>query len=83
VRAGVSVYVVGDRAPECIAPILDAAIARFDPLQVLRTARDSVKSQRVERTLSPCLFLVPPWVAAHHLCARSVPRRGRVEVHGE
>jgi AmiR/NasT family two-component response regulator len=51
---------VGERAPECNAPILDAAIARFDALHMPRAELDSVKTQLAERTLSPCLFLVPP-----------------------
>ena len=49
VRAGVSAYVVGDRSPESIAPILDAAIARFDALQGMRAELDSVKTQLAER----------------------------------
>jgi two-component system, response regulator / RNA-binding antiterminator len=51
VRAGVSAYIVDGFAPERVAPILDAAIARFDALQAVRAELAQTKSKLSERKL--------------------------------
>ena len=51
VRAGASAYVVGPLTPERIAPVLDAAIARFEQLQALRSETAAAKAQLHERKL--------------------------------
>ena len=51
VRSGASAYVVGARTRERLAPVLDAAIARFDQLQGLRAEAEAAKAQLTERKL--------------------------------
>ena len=51
VRSGASAYVVGARTRERLAPVLDAAIARFDQLQSLRAEAEAAKAQLTERKL--------------------------------
>ena len=51
VRSGASAYVVGSRTRERLAPVLDAAIARFDQLQDLRAEAENAKAQLTERKL--------------------------------
>ena len=51
VRAGVSAYVVDGFAPERVAPILEAALARFEALQSVRTELAQTKSKLSERKL--------------------------------
>jgi response regulator NasT len=51
VRAGVSAYIVDGFAPERVAPILDAAIARFEALQAVRAELAQTKSKLSERKL--------------------------------
>ena len=51
VRAGASAYVVGQPARERLAPILDAAIARFDQLQAVRAEAQAISAQLHERKL--------------------------------
>jgi response regulator NasT len=50
-RAGVSAYVVGGISPGRIQPILDAAIARFEELQHLRTQLAAANQKLTERKL--------------------------------
>lgn len=45
VASGVSAYVVGEAEPARVKPILDAAVARFDQIQRLKTELTDTKSQ--------------------------------------
>jgi response regulator NasT len=49
VKAGVSAYVVGGFQPERVAPILEAAMARFTEFQALRIQRDEAVEKLAER----------------------------------
>ncbi|MEQ1881545.1 MAG: ANTAR domain-containing protein [Burkholderiales bacterium] len=49
VRAGVSAYVVDGLSSERVQPIIDVAIARFEPLQTLRADLLDAKSRLTER----------------------------------
>ena len=51
VRAGASAYVVGPVTRERLAPVLDAAIARFEQLQAARAEAAAAKVQLDERNL--------------------------------
>jgi len=51
VHAGASAYVVGPLTSERLAPVLDAAIARFEQLQAARAEADAAKAQLGERKL--------------------------------
>lgn len=51
VRAGVSAYVVDGFVPERVAPILEAAIARFEELQAVRAELAQTKGKLSERKL--------------------------------
>ena len=51
VHAGASAYVVGPLTSERLAPVLDAAIARFEQLQAARAEADAAKAQLSERKL--------------------------------
>jgi response regulator NasT len=51
VRAGVSAYIVDGFAPERVAPILEAALARFEALQSVRAELAQTKSKLSERKL--------------------------------
>jgi response regulator NasT len=51
VRAGASAYVVGPLTRERLAPVLDAAIARFEQLQAVRADAAAAKAQLNERKL--------------------------------
>ena len=51
VHAGVSAYIVDGFAPERVAPILEAALARFEELQSVRAELAQTKSKLSERKL--------------------------------
>lgn len=51
VRAGVSAYIVDGFAPERVAPILEAALARFEELQSVRAELAQTRSKLSERKL--------------------------------
>jgi response regulator NasT len=51
VHAGVSAYIVDGFAPERVAPILEAALARFEELQSVRVELAQTKSKLSERKL--------------------------------
>lgn len=51
VRAGVSAYVVDGLEREKIKPIVDAAVARFEQMQMLRTQLAEANSKLAERKL--------------------------------
>jgi response regulator NasT len=51
VHAGVSAYIVDGFAPERVAPILDAALARFEELQSVRAELAQTKNKLSERKL--------------------------------
>ena len=51
VRAGVNAYVVDGFAPERVAPIIEAALARFDALQSVRAELAQTKGKLSERKL--------------------------------
>ncbi len=51
IRAGASAYVVGAHARERLAPVLDAAIARFDQLQAVRAEAETAKAELAGRKL--------------------------------
>lgn len=51
VHAGVSAYIVDGFAPERVAPILEAALARFEELQAVRAELAQTKSKLSERKL--------------------------------
>ncbi len=51
VHAGVSAYIVDGFAPERVAPILEAALARFEELQSVRAELAQTKNKLSERKL--------------------------------
>ncbi len=51
VRAGVSAYVVDGFAPDRVAPIIEAALARFEALQAVRTELAQATNKLSERKL--------------------------------
>lgn len=51
VRAGVSAYVVDGFAPERVAPIIEAALARFEALQSIQAELAQTKNKLSERKL--------------------------------
>jgi response regulator NasT len=51
VRAGVTAYVVDGLAPERVAPIIEAALARFEAFQSVHTELAQAKSKLSERKL--------------------------------
>ncbi len=51
VRSGVSAYVVDTLNPNRVRPVLDAAIARFEQYQSIRSELDRVKTSLAERKL--------------------------------
>jgi response regulator NasT len=51
VQAGASAYVVGALTHQRLAPVLDAAIARFEQLQAVRAEADAAKARLDERKL--------------------------------
>jgi response regulator NasT len=51
VRAGVSAYVVDGFAPQRVAPILEAALARFEALQAMRAELAQTRNKLSERKL--------------------------------
>jgi two-component system, response regulator / RNA-binding antiterminator len=51
VHAGISAYIVDGFAPERVAPILEAALARFEALQSVRAELAQTKSKLSERKL--------------------------------
>ena len=51
VRAGASAYVVGAPPRAALAPILDAALARFEQLQAVRAEAEAAKAQLQDRKL--------------------------------
>lgn len=51
IRAGVSAYVVGGLKSDRIKPIMDAAIARFEEFQAMRTNLEKAEGQLADRKI--------------------------------